>query len=84
MNKLFVVALGERDFPLLEPLREAVNDALKIRPELAESTVMIQRHPENCPSATTVRGPRADGVRVLMNVVYDVTSHPVIGDLVSG
>jgi len=81
----YVVSLARRDRACLRDIRAAVSRALEQRSELRDSHVMIWAKPalkRKAPQVTVVRGPRSDAVRILMNVVADVTGNSVAGELV--
>jgi len=82
-----VIALAESDQGFRDAIRAAVDEALETRPELQSSHCMIvspkwrPRGAGGKHAATLVTGPYSEGVRVLMNVVADVTGGSVSGEL---
>jgi len=81
----YVVTLARKDRPYVRDIRSAISNAVSKRTELRAAHVMIWAKPalrRKAPIVTVVRGPRSDGVRVLMNVVADVTGNSVAGELV--
>jgi hypothetical protein len=85
MSHRIVIHLAHYDCDLLEPIRKACDAACQTRPELRHCEVRILRTTRRkAPRVTTVRGTSSEAIRVLMNVVYDVTGAGVSGDLING
>jgi hypothetical protein len=86
-RRQYVVTLADRDKPFRDGIRSAVDQALVTRPELGNSHVMIvspnwrPRSGARKPPSTLVAGPTSEGVRILMNIVADVTGGSVSGEL---
>jgi hypothetical protein len=82
-RRQYVVTLAERDWIWCEDIRRAVDGALVTRNELKSSHVMIlkPKRRRDQVGTTLIRGPLPAGVRVLMNVVADVTGGSVTGEM---
>jgi hypothetical protein len=87
MRHQYVIALAESDQGFRTAIRAAVDEALETRPELHSSHCMIvspkwrPRGAGGKHASTLITGPYSEGVRVLMNVVADVTGGSVSGEL---
>lgn len=78
------VELSETDLPFREAIRSAVEKHSTGRSVLRGVRVRIVSMPKGQRGATMVRGPDSEAVRVLMNVLYNVTGSAVSGCLVNG